>query len=379
MKEPKSITRKELYDLVWSKPVVHIAKDYGFSDNGIRKICKKHDIPLPKVGYWSKLKFNKKVVKEKLPEPLKNPKIKLEKTNPDLYGENSVQSKIKIKKRELETIETLSFEVPEKLYRPHIHVKNTKEYYKLVNKADKKRQWVSSIDSSKALSINVSKKLRPRALRVFDTIIKILEKRGHEFSIKRSKITILGETYFFNLRETNKRVKKKSDSIWREYEYVYESTGMLCFKVYSFIPLKEWYDSQSIPLEEKLINIIAWLEVKAEEDEQKRINREIRHKEQEELRKKEEALQQLKDAELEKFKMVLDTATRWHKSQYLRNYIKEYEAYVIKTQTLDADKKKWIQWAEEKADWYDPFVEKEDELLGDINKDSLEPKKKRYW
>ena len=57
----KEFTRKELYDLVWNKPLTHIAKDYNFSDNGIRKICKKHNIPLPKNGHWSKLKFNKKV------------------------------------------------------------------------------------------------------------------------------------------------------------------------------------------------------------------------------------------------------------------------------------------------------------------------------
>lgn len=74
-----TVNRKQLYDLVWSKPVTHIAKEYGFSDNGIRKICKKHNIPLPKAGYWSKLKHNKKVVKEKLPKQSDNPEIKLEK------------------------------------------------------------------------------------------------------------------------------------------------------------------------------------------------------------------------------------------------------------------------------------------------------------
>jgi hypothetical protein len=38
----KTITREELYNLVWSKPVTHIAKIYGYSDSGIRKICKKN-------------------------------------------------------------------------------------------------------------------------------------------------------------------------------------------------------------------------------------------------------------------------------------------------------------------------------------------------
>ena len=53
----KTITREEFYNLVWTKPVSHVAKEYGYSDMGIRKICKKHNIPLPKLGYWSKLKY----------------------------------------------------------------------------------------------------------------------------------------------------------------------------------------------------------------------------------------------------------------------------------------------------------------------------------
>lgn len=65
------MTRQELYDLVWSKPITHIAKDYGMSDVGIRKHCKKHQVPTPPVGYWMKLEFGKKVKKTPLPTRLR--------------------------------------------------------------------------------------------------------------------------------------------------------------------------------------------------------------------------------------------------------------------------------------------------------------------
>jgi hypothetical protein len=42
--------RTELYDLVWSKPMIHLAKEFGLSDVGLRKNCKKHDIPTPPLG-----------------------------------------------------------------------------------------------------------------------------------------------------------------------------------------------------------------------------------------------------------------------------------------------------------------------------------------
>jgi hypothetical protein len=33
---------------------------------------------------------------------------------------------------------------------------------------------------------------------------------------------------------------------------------------------------------------------------------------------------------------------------------------------LNKDKKEWIEWTKEKADWYEPFIEKEVELLKGI-------------
>ena len=61
------LTRQELYDLVWGNPLSKLAKKYNLSDNGLRKVCKKLDIPLPKNGHWQKIQYNKKVIKEKLP------------------------------------------------------------------------------------------------------------------------------------------------------------------------------------------------------------------------------------------------------------------------------------------------------------------------
>jgi hypothetical protein len=47
------VTREELYDLVWSAPIVTASRRYGLSDNGLRKICKKLRVPTPPRGYWA--------------------------------------------------------------------------------------------------------------------------------------------------------------------------------------------------------------------------------------------------------------------------------------------------------------------------------------
>ncbi|CAN5505302.1 hypothetical protein BH10PSE11_BH10PSE11_13420 [soil metagenome] len=62
------MTRDHLYAMIWDKPVIHVAKRFGISDVALRKICKKHDIPLPPLGYWAKLQHGKRVIKTPLPE-----------------------------------------------------------------------------------------------------------------------------------------------------------------------------------------------------------------------------------------------------------------------------------------------------------------------
>ncbi|MDZ5698662.1 hypothetical protein [Chelativorans sp. M5D2P16] len=55
------MTREELYTLVWQTPMSRLAKRFGLSDVGLRKICVKHDIPTPPLGYWAKLAHGKPV------------------------------------------------------------------------------------------------------------------------------------------------------------------------------------------------------------------------------------------------------------------------------------------------------------------------------
>jgi hypothetical protein len=59
MKSP--LTRKELYELVWSKPMVKVAEEFELSDVALHKICKKHRIPKPGLGYWAKVAAGKPV------------------------------------------------------------------------------------------------------------------------------------------------------------------------------------------------------------------------------------------------------------------------------------------------------------------------------
>lgn len=51
-REKVVLTRQQLYDLVWSKPMRVLAKELGMSDVALGNWCRKMEIPRPGVGYW---------------------------------------------------------------------------------------------------------------------------------------------------------------------------------------------------------------------------------------------------------------------------------------------------------------------------------------
>ena len=54
-----SLKREELYEQVWTEPLIHLASKYGLTGNGLKKICRKANIPVPPPGYWQRLKVGR--------------------------------------------------------------------------------------------------------------------------------------------------------------------------------------------------------------------------------------------------------------------------------------------------------------------------------
>lgn len=63
----RQFSRREFFDLMWSKPIKDIAPEFGISDVALAKYCRKHSVPLPGRGYWAKLKAGKPVMAFSLP------------------------------------------------------------------------------------------------------------------------------------------------------------------------------------------------------------------------------------------------------------------------------------------------------------------------
>jgi hypothetical protein len=368
-----TFTREELYQLVWSEPMLTIANKYLISDTGLRKICINMDIPLPRAGHWMKLKFGQKIPQPPLPKT-KSQKttIELEYRPLELLKVKGVLSpaKTKILLIEQELAETLS--VPERLSKPEKIIVQAKE--NLTAKDSYPRNGLISTHIG-FVNISVSKQNILRALRLMDTFIKSLRARGHDYivSTRENYVSIKGEEIQIALREKTSQAPTKDK--WSTHDYV--PCGIFVLKTGRWSNIKEWSDGKQL-LENQISAIIVWMENLADKNIEDNKEREIRRKIREEEERKEKEWQQRKEKELNDFKSIITQSSRWQKAGELRSYIEAVEAKAVANNQLTDKLSDWLQWLRDKADWYDPFIEKEDELLTDIDRDTLSPKKRAY-
>jgi hypothetical protein len=63
-----TLSRQELYDMVWSEPMTTLAKNFGISDVALAKRCRAVDVPIPYRGYWARKTAGQKPTQTPLPK-----------------------------------------------------------------------------------------------------------------------------------------------------------------------------------------------------------------------------------------------------------------------------------------------------------------------
>ena len=62
------LTRQEVFERVWTTPIVQLAPEWGLSDQGLHKACRRLRIPRPPRGWWAKARAGHPVRRPKLPK-----------------------------------------------------------------------------------------------------------------------------------------------------------------------------------------------------------------------------------------------------------------------------------------------------------------------
>jgi len=359
------IKREEIYDKVWSKPMIHLCKEYGLSDNGLRKICRKLNVPLPAPGYWQKLQYGKAIKQPSLPEFDGVKEVIIYKKTEIPIIDKEFHSKIQLMIAQ-EQLPENQVKVSKTLEKPHPWVVKAK---KAMQPDDPYRYEKCLTSRRESLDIFVSPANLNRALCIMDALIKALETRKHKVFINTDKNTtsvdILGQVLDITLRE-NLKCTITEDRFGPKNSLI--PNGDLVLRIRNDLGYyrTRWTDGKEQKLEDKINSFIEGLYKAVLWEREFDLKREREHREWEEKRRKQEETRKLKEQEQAKLNNLKKNAADWHQSRTLRAYIKAAtNTYIANSGKIEpgSDFEKWQTWANQQADRLDPLVESQPSIL----------------
>lgn len=374
--------REKLYEEVWADPVVAVAKRYGISDVGLRKICKRLGVPLPQAGHWAKVYAGQKVKRPSLPSHKgetsysSNRYVDSPPTHPVPEPEAVTQQKA------YEALSEHRIVVRDTLDGAHRFVKATERGFR---KPQISGNGVIAWPRGKCvLDIAVSAEHKTRSLLLMDALLSAIQTRGFKVyaqplegrpysDFKHIYLDVFGERIGLKLIEKTRRedrpltddeqAKQRRDKLFRPLNpWIYYPTGL-----FSIVILDEFRRDRTkisdrkngIRLEEQLNEIVVLIVSEAaRQKRQRQIALENKIKAEQEMREHWER-QRIRDGQLKLLDKLEQQATKWERAERLRAYANSMEKLAIehghdlKTETAIAER---IEWIRHKADWLDPMV-----------------------
>lgn len=373
----KTVSRTELYELVWAEPMTKVAPRFGLSDVGLAKVCKRCNIPRPPVGYWAQKQVGKEPKRKPLPKS-ENEVDDLIKFSMEEKPKPEVVSSEAERVRDPELKRLIQFEeqsenritVEDSPARYHALVRNTRESMKDSKWHRQNLLYPSWREREARLDIQVSKESLPRALRLMDSLIKAFEKRGHKLVPEVTErhcdvyFVILGEQFRFRLREKTRMIRISDSEQKKDYfsnRVRYEPTGdlelILCRKLSRYSE-ETWKDGKRHRLEDQLNEVMIALIVGVERERDWRFQQE----ENERRRKAEEAQRWRQEQERRKEEQKIGQLNKmienWNQAASIRAFMADLKATVEERQGQieeRSDLAAWMSWAFAYADKIDPL------------------------
>lgn len=362
--ESIALTREELFEQVWSKPVREVAAELGISDVGLAKACRRSGIPLPPQGYWiSRHGKRARRLRPPLPAPKAGQQVhfefhpRLADSQPDSLAE---RAELERRLAALPSLDSL---------RPQVD-----RFVKAARRAMYKRVDERGIllgSGELPWPVRTSPALLERALGTLAGLLARLHGLGYAIFPHRDRpdmavVQIHGQEYWPWLEEHSHRSEraltakeladKKAAERERQYFYtpnrwVFKPSGHLTLKLdhagHSY-PRKQWGERGNKKLEDKLDAIVieiiefATEEKRAAELEVKRLA------ERQALEMQErERLQRLLH-ERQKRARLMREVRAWGKAVRLHEYIDAVQAAPLSAlQHLETEvaRWRWIKWA----------------------------------
>jgi len=389
--DPLTLTREELYELVWSKPMTDLAKDFGLSDVAVAKRLRKLAIPVPGRGYWARVQAGQEPRRPKLPKRTEDPSDESALTfgiPPDPPPAVPAPADQDL---HLAAIAALHITPTTDLGTLHSAVKRTA--------LELKRPWRDNLIWARGerqgptIDIRVSEPSRDRALKLADTLIRFAEQLGWKWvapapakEVDRYRnyrpshpstapilghFDVAGERIGLSIEERYRQVEhvpteeQKRDLRLGRHVYMprwdHEYRGELRLRLTSAecrYQSKDFEDAKARKVEDRIQNMLRTLWDLATS--LKRQREEARLQELE--RQREERLQgeraTRREAHIKLAQELERQAGAWHRARMLRAYLRSARRVLGNAKmysTLLGEKVDFLDWAEKYVNQLDPL------------------------
>ena len=363
-----NLGREELYDLVWSEPMVRLAMRFALTDVALAKTCKRMGIPVPPRGFWRRKETGYRVSRPALP-PLKpgmTTDVELQLRDP-ADGTLAPNPEVEAQ-RAFEVRPENRIVVAQRLASPHPLVERTRLELALAKPGPD-----GGLDSARGngLDIRVTPQLLPRALRIMDALVKAVEARAGRVNTKgadqrETRIEFLGEEVPILLEERVIRTRHVLTEAEHRHPYQaprwdYAPTGKLRIQLKEWTSerlRKRWADSAKRRLEDVLNDVVLGLVVLADAKRARRLQREREERERQEAERRRIEAERQRREELERRQLLERQVESWTKAQQVRAFVDEVERRAQAKDKLTepgAKLAEWIAWARRHADRLDPL------------------------
>lgn len=362
-----TLTRAELYDKVWNTPMHKLSKEFGLSDVGLAKVCRRHQIPIPGRGYWARLQAGQTLRRTPLPTTadVRLAKIEISPSEPRPVARDA---------------ETEGLPIPKILVaedRPLTH-RFALRIDKFILRTQKDQRGLLLPRRGRIVPIRVSPDALPRSLRILDVLFEALEQAN--YTVKWSSpydkplsVSVLDEELPFSISEvvacsehkpTKEEItRQKLEGWWTPPRWDYKPTGRLKLAIdcSDYLGVRRaWSDGKKRRVEDCLGHFMVSLVLVSKALKREREESVERERRQVEARKR-EAEEAARKAEYKrKAEVVEKLAGSWRQSKLLKDFARALSAgaeQMAVTEEQKQDLRTLADWTQRHADFVDPLTD----------------------
>jgi hypothetical protein len=364
------LTREEIYELVWTKPLKIVAEGLAITPAELGKLCTRLAVPRPPQGYWVRTLHGKAPARPPLPDP--GPEAVSSVSLPDVTPEDG-------QRVAAHPTAPPEVRVRETLAGAHAAVLELSKHVSEEHRNDHQRMFVVTCDGGQA-TFRASATNKSRALRILDALCRSVSARGHEVAFMPVGGGRRGHHLVVSSGQDSLRISIVERMTRSDHRKTAEERASEARTGYSWAPkhdyapsdrltlelvnrryypvLASWSDGALRRIESVLGSVVVRIEEKLVELGVQRLKQEEENQARRDAEKRRELEAVRRQHHDALGKDLSEMTARWSEAARIRDFLAEV-ASRLETVDLPATpgQRAWLDWAHAYADEIDPMVD----------------------